>query len=75
MRTDLRSPELTNAIRHAIDEARLADEFLRQPMRTSYALEDTSQTGPDVLFEPPPESPHPFSRTLQPSSPSCAEIW
>jgi len=40
MRTDLRSPKLTNAIRHAIDEARLADEFLRQPMRPSYALED-----------------------------------
>ncbi len=36
--------------------------------------EDTPQTGPDVLFEPP-ESPHPFSRTSPPSSPSCAEIW
>ena len=27
MRTDLRSPKLTKAIRHAIDEARLAYEF------------------------------------------------
>ena len=35
MRTDLRSPKLTKAIRHAIDEARLAYEFLRQPMRPS----------------------------------------
>ena len=28
MRTDLRSPKLTKAIRHAIDEARLAYEFV-----------------------------------------------
>ena len=59
---------LADALQTEIDTGRTA------AYATLVHPEDTPQTGPDVLFEPP-ESPHPFSRTSPPSSPSCAEIW